>query len=60
MKYYFRFWKTFFNFLGSQNDYLFPFEGQINPESCPYPKAHWYKTRIGFKTAYNIAKAVNG
>lgn len=55
MKYY-RFIKTFFSFLGSQNDYLYPFEGQINSGGCPYSKPHWYKTRIGLGTAWGIAK----
>lgn len=59
MKKYYRFIRCFFIFFGSQNDYLFPFEGQINPDSCPYPKPHWYKTRIGFQTAWNIAKSIH-
>lgn len=60
MKYIYNFLSTFFRFLGTQNDYLYPFEGQINGESCPYKKAHWYKTRIGFNTAWRIAKSIHG
>lgn len=55
---YIKFIQSFFRFLGTQNDYLFPFEGQINAESCPFQKPHWWKTRIGFSTAYRIAKSV--
>ena len=55
---YFQFIRCFFRFLGSQNDYLFPFEGQHEPHGCPYNKPHWYKTRIGFDTAFNLAKTI--
>lgn len=58
MKKYTSFIKSFFTFLGMQNDYLYPFEGQIHPDSCPYPKAHWWKTRMGIKTAYKLAKNI--
>ena len=59
MRKYFRAIKCFFKFLGMQNDYLYPFEGQINSDSCPFKKAHWYKTRIGFSTAWDIAKSIH-
>jgi hypothetical protein len=44
MKRRIRFWCLFFDYLGSQNYY----EG--------IDKGHWYKTRIGFKTAWKLAK----
>jgi len=53
---YIHFIRCYFSFLGMQNDYLYPFEGQINPESCPFKKPHLWKTRIGFKTAFEISK----
>ncbi len=56
----FRILRTFFRFFGTQNDYLYPFDGQINADSCPYKKAHWYKTRIGLRTAWDIAESVHG
>ena len=59
MKKYLRFIGCFFRFLGTQNDYLYPFEGQVNDDSCPYKKAHLWKTRIGFSTAWNIAKSIH-
>ena len=55
---YFQFIRCFFKFLGTQNDYLYPFEGQVNADSCPYQKAHLWKTRIGFGTAWLIAKTI--
>lgn len=56
---YFRFIKSFFTFLGMQNDYLYPFEGQIFPDSCPFKKPHWWKTRVGLSTAWGIAKSIH-
>lgn len=50
--------KTFFFYLGMQNDYLFPFEGQEFNNSCQFKKPHWYKTRIGFRTAWGLAKVI--
>lgn len=58
MKYY-RFVRCFFSFVGSQNDYLYPFEGQINADSLPFQKPHLYKTRIGISTAWNLAKCIH-
>ena len=55
MKYY-RFICGFFRYFGRQNDYLYPFDGQVNPESCPFKKPHLWKTRIGFNTAWSLAK----
>lgn len=54
-----RFIKILFSWLGSQNDYLYPFKGQINLEGCPYPRPHWWKTRVGFRTAWGMAKLVD-
>lgn len=54
------FFKLFFKYLGMQNDYLYPFEGQINVDVCPFKKSHWYKTRVGFNTAWLLAKLVSG
>ena len=56
---YIRFIRTFFNFFGTQNDFLYPFDGQINDECCQFKKSHWYKTRIGFTTAWKVAKTIN-
>lgn len=58
MKYY-RFIRCFFRFFGSQNDYLYPFKGQVNGDVLPFKKPHWYKTRIGFRTAWDIAKCIH-
>ncbi len=58
MKYY-RFIRCFFKFFGSQNDYLYPFEGQVNGDSMPFKIPHWYKTRFGFNTAWSIAKCIH-
>jgi hypothetical protein len=38
---------TFFKFLGNQHYY----EGIDKP--------HWYKTRLGFKTAWDLAKIIH-
>lgn len=57
---YFRLVKTFFYFLGMQNDYLFPAKGQDWDEHHQFKKPHWHKTRIGFGTAWGISKAVHG
>jgi hypothetical protein len=54
-----RFIKTFLSWLGSQNDYLYPFEGQINNEMCSFKKSHWWKTRIGFRTAWDMARTID-
>jgi hypothetical protein len=53
---YYRFIKCFFSFLGTQNDYLYPFDGCVHPDSYPFQKPHLWKTRIGFSTAWSIAK----
>lgn len=47
----------FFYWLGIQNDYNYPSDENYKPWH-PYPKKHLWKTRIGFKTAWNIAKFV--
>jgi len=38
----FKFVGVFFNFIGTQNDYN--------------TQLHWYKTRFGFKTSWELAK----
>lgn len=58
MKKYFNFIRCFLKFLGRQNDYLYPFEGQVNAEALPFKKAHWWKTRIGVGTAMDLAKSI--
>ena len=52
------FWTTFFKFLGSQNDYLYPHKGTENYPH-PFDKPHLWKTRLGFKTAWDLAKIIN-
>ena len=52
------FWTMFFKFAGRQNDYLYPSLGQ-NPEHYPFSKPHLWKTRIGIKTAWELAKIIN-
>lgn len=44
---------TFFSFLGTQNDYLFPGPGRTGTK-YPFDKPHWWRTRIGFKTAWEL------
>ena len=51
--------RCFFRFFGHQNDYLYPFEGQINGDSCPYKKPHLWKTRFGITTSWDIAKSIH-
>lgn len=51
---------TFFQFLGSQNDYLYPPKNCEHPEQYPFSKKHLWKTRIGFKTAYDLANIIHG
>ena len=46
---------SFFTFFGKQNDYLFPPKGE-DAEGYPYKKPHLLKTRIGFKTAWDLSK----
>lgn len=46
---------SFFTFFGKQNDYLFPPKGE-DAEGYPFKKPHLWKTRIGFGTAYRLAK----
>ncbi len=49
---------SFFTFFLKQNDYLYPFEG-CDPEyaeSYPFKKPHLWKTRFGFKTAWELSK----
>lgn len=46
---------SFFTFFLKQNDYLFPSNGE-NAESYPFKKPHLWKTRIGFRTAWNLSK----
>ena len=50
-----KFIQTFFTFFGHQNDYCYPNEAT---KDCWYPfnKPHLWKTRFGFKTAWDIAK----
>lgn len=49
---------SFFTFFMKQNDYLFP-PKDCEPEYAegyPFKKPHLWKTRIGFKTAYELSK----
>ncbi len=49
---------SFFTFFLKQNDYLYPHEGCEEEYKTGYPfqKAHLWKTRIGFKTAWELSK----
>lgn len=56
-----RFIRIFFKFLGMQNDYLYPngYQKEMCTEyqdSFPFQKPHLWKTRFGFKTAWDLAK----
>lgn len=49
---------SFFTFFMKQNDYLYPHKG-CEPEYAegyPFKKAHLWKTRFGFKTAWELSK----
>ncbi len=50
---------TFFEFFGSQNDYLFPWDGCLFPEHFPFQKPHLWKTRLGIKTSWDLARAIH-
>jgi len=45
--------RTFLYFLGAQNGSLFPMK-KIN-DNRPFKKPHLWKTRYGFKSAWNLA-----
>jgi hypothetical protein len=47
----------FFDFFGSQNDYLYPTTNDLIGYT-PFKKPHLWKTRFGFKTSYNLAKYI--
>lgn len=44
---YVRFIKSFITYLGTQNCYY------------GVDKVHWWRTRVGFKTAWEIAKVIH-
>lgn len=46
---------SFFTFFLKQNDYLYPPKGE-SEEGYPFKKPHLWKTRIGFKTAWDLSK----
>lgn len=46
---------SFFTFFLKQNDYLFPPKGE-DADGYPFKKPHLWKTRIGFKTAWDLSK----
>jgi hypothetical protein len=48
--------KEFISWFGNQNDYLYPID-ENDKHHYPFKKAHWYKTRFGFKTSWDLAKA---
>ena len=48
---------VFIEFLGSQNDYLYPTD-ENDKSYTPFKKKHWYKTRFGFITSWNLAKVI--
>lgn len=46
---------SFFTFFLKQNDYLYPPKGESG-EGYPFKKPHLWKTRIGFKTAWQLSR----
>lgn len=61
MKYkviYFPRLNSFFTFFLKQNDYLYPHDGCPDDmkDGYPFQKAHLWKTRFGFKTAWQLSK----
>ncbi len=52
-----RFIKIFFDFFGTQNDYLYPLSEEHGKDHWhPFDKSHLWKTRFGFNTSWAIAK----
>lgn len=45
----------FFTWFLKQNDYLYPSKGE-SAEGYPFKKPHLWKTRFGFKTAWQLSK----
>jgi hypothetical protein len=48
---------NFFYWLGIQNDYNYPTD-KNDIGWYPFKKKHFWKTRIGFKTSFNLAKFI--
>ena len=50
----------FFNWIGRQNDYLYPNEWTMhNAQYYPFQRPYLWKTRFGFKTSWDLAKIIS-